>query len=673
MKFKRLLSGFLAALTIVGTAPTMAFAADGNGSPGVEVTGNSHISTPVGNAEDYPSIGNDGYVQMKKSAQWTNTEKTTAEITFDVYGTGIPTGSDAILVMDRSGSMGECGGTEFTKINGRWQCNKCGDRRKNKPEICDNDVSTNNRMTAAKSAANSFIDTMFKSNLDGTKSQNQVALVSFSSNATLKSGFQDVDGQATLKSKVAGLVADGGTNYTNAFKEVIELLKDRPEGSPPVSIVFLTDGEPNSPGIFEGPTDGKKEASALKVAPYNCTIYTIGCGLSKDGASNLVTIASPDCAFDAKAPEGLTAIFTKIAGSIQKAGTNAIINDMISEYFEFDDNKTMTAGQGEAQKNGDSITWNLGDIPTTVTTLTIPIKLKAEYDKDGVYPTNNGKATLDYNNPDQAARKQEVETPQLARPLAAAEIVYFLTNDKGEAVDGNGKVLNEQEFKLTRVELKREFKSNLAVGTHEITAADTITSGGKTYKLMPNADFGNKSPYNLKVEDDNSAYTVFFGYSEVSKVKLTFDNNTEEVTTPQDTTWNDVTANLPIKNQPLESQKTLPTMTRAHYTFNGWALDKEGKTAFTTESSIDKDTTVYAQWTENSSSNAAVRYDANNAEYKGSVPTDNNKYYLEDDVTVSAEKLSGVTNYTFKGWSTDKSATTPMTETSVKMANLTTG
>ncbi|MEG1779033.1 MAG: InlB B-repeat-containing protein, partial [Oscillospiraceae bacterium] len=173
--------------------------------------------------------------------------------------------------------------------------------------------------------------------------------------------------------------------------------------------------------------------------------------------------------------------------------------------------------------------------------------------------------------------------------------------------------------------------------------------------------------------DDNSAYTVFFGYSEVSKVKLTFDNNTEEVTTPQDTTWNDVTANLPIKNQPLESQKTLPTMTRAHYTFNGWALDKEGKTAFTTESSIDKDTTVYAQWTEHSSSNAAVRYDANNAEYTGSVPTDNNKYYLEDDVTVSAEKLSGVTNYTFKGWSTDKSATTPMTETSVKMANLTTG
>lgn len=126
MRFKRAISSLLALLMLATQLPITAFAAEGDvpsvidgavgtmgfvGAPQGRTTTEAKVSTQVSkpadpdNTEIYPGIGNPGYVQMTKSAQWTDVEKTRATVTFDLFGQGVPTGVDTLVITDLSNSM----------------------------------------------------------------------------------------------------------------------------------------------------------------------------------------------------------------------------------------------------------------------------------------------------------------------------------------------------------------------------------------------------------------------------------------------------------------------------------------------------------------------------------------------------------------------------------------
>ena len=149
---KSLLSFLLAIIMVVSMIPAGAFAAPRPGN-GPVVGDPLKTSYPMTSGPDYPGQGDQGYLQLQKSAKWVahngenRDQKHYAEVEFNVSGTPVSGGGiDAVLVLDNSGSMTNYGST-------RW--------------------------AETVKAAHAFIDMMYEDTLIG-KSQNRIAVVHFS-------------------------------------------------------------------------------------------------------------------------------------------------------------------------------------------------------------------------------------------------------------------------------------------------------------------------------------------------------------------------------------------------------------------------------------------------------------------------------------------------------------
>lgn len=259
---------------------------------------------------------------------------------------GTTTPIDAVLVLDVSGSMDEGFGqgdaayveeynpeqnsnyTYYIKdANGRYtgvsQCSRCeaftdgctwffGHAAGNNytPKTSAEDTasdhvqffSSNTKITALKSAVNSFIDVIAKDN-----PTSKIAIVKFAGdkkdtvgNDTYKKGRYtynytqivqnlteaNTDGAASLKAAVNALTASGATAADYGLEKAIDVFgaagqvpKDRNR-----VVIMFTDGEPNHDNGFDGRVAKAAidKAKTLKNESYGASVYTIGIF---DGAS----------------------------------------------------------------------------------------------------------------------------------------------------------------------------------------------------------------------------------------------------------------------------------------------------------------------------------------------------------------------------------------------------
>lgn len=392
--------------------------------------------------ETYKTHSETNGVVMDKTV--THVSGDTYKVTLEQYVKGSVTPGkttpiDVVLVLDVSGSMDEGFGegdaayveeynpkqnpnyTYYIKdANGRYTgvswCSKCKEftdgctwffghvaGNKYTPKTSAEDTapdhvqffSSNTKITALKSAVNSFIDVIAKDN-----PTSKIAIVKFAGdkkdtvgNDTYKEGRYtynytqivqnlteaNTDGAASLKAAVNALTASGATAADYGLEKAIDVFgaagqvpKDRNR-----VVIMFTDGEPNHDNGFDGRVAKAAidKAKTLKNESYGASVYTIGIfdgasvgeslpanngngrtnrymhlvssnypnasSMSEPGTDGAVKNGFYKVASDA---ESLGSVFTKLGEAIGKPsidlGSNAVLTDNIASNFKAPANTT---------------------------------------------------------------------------------------------------------------------------------------------------------------------------------------------------------------------------------------------------------------------------------------------------------------------------------------------
>jgi hypothetical protein len=282
-------------------------------------------------------------------------------VTLTITGKSSQKPVDVMLVIDRSGSMNDGGGSP--------------------PEP----------MRTVKNAAKSFIDLL--------GGNDRVGLVDYATTAKLSKGLTDNHG--AVQTAIDGLVAsDGGkTNISDAInKATQELITNSRAGATRVLIVF-SDGVANRSG---------PEGSIISCGEYPCTTnactdaaineaktakdrgYTVfsvflinigaadsGCTIEQVeqlGKNTMLAIAMrPDYFYSTASESDLEAIYAEIAGEINPAFTDVVVTDKISDCFGEPRNISTSKGSASYDAGNRTITWSAGELGENTETLTYDV------------------------------------------------------------------------------------------------------------------------------------------------------------------------------------------------------------------------------------------------------------------------------------------------------------
>ncbi len=116
-----------------------------------------------------------------------------------------------------------------------------------------------------------------------------------------------------------------------------------------------------------------------------------------------------------------------------------------------------------------------------------------------------------------------------------------------------------------------------------------------------------------------------------------------------------------IANADVTVKSNSGNLTKAGFTFSGWNTKSDGTgTAYSPDSKlkIEKtDITLYAQWLPQASETYSIQYNGNGND-AGEVPTDDQKYIANADVTVKSNSGNLTkAGFTFSGWNTKSDGT----------------
>ncbi|MGA9351650.1 MAG: vWA domain-containing protein [Anaerolineae bacterium] len=155
---------------------------------------------------------------------------------------------DAMLVLDRSGSMADDGWDEW--------------------------VQDDQPIGNAKIAAKAFVDILEDSSGEGEANSHKVGLVSYSTSATLDHGLTTVF--TDVRNEINGMTADGYTNIGDAIATAAQELQPPPTGHGRENsvkvIVLLSDGEANAcTGCSHPPCESLCKQYAKDQADTACT------------------------------------------------------------------------------------------------------------------------------------------------------------------------------------------------------------------------------------------------------------------------------------------------------------------------------------------------------------------------------------------------------------------
>lgn len=451
--------------------------------------------------ETYKTHSETNGVVMDKTV--THVSDDTYKVTLEQYvegsvTPGTTTPIDAVLVLDVSGSMDEGFGqgdaayveeynpeqnsnyTYYIKnANGRYTgvswCSRCkaftdgctwlfGHVAGNKyiPKTSAEDTasghvqffSSNTKITALKSAVNSFIDVIAEDN-----PTSKIAIVKFAGDKSNNIGNEtygrdnynctqivhnlteaNTDGVASLKAAVNALTASGATRADYGLEKAINVFGDAnkvPTDRNRVVIMF-TDGEPTSWRNFEGEVANVaiENAQTLKSESYGASVYTIGIfsgaqvgtslpngstnsnrymhlvssnypnasSMSEPGTDGAVKNGFYKVASDANS---LGNVFTQLGEAIGKPsinlGSNAVLTDNIASNFnvpeDATDVKVYTADyNGNSKTFGgktafDSATVNVANGAVTVSGFDYSANFVSDTEHPGM-PNNFGKKLI---------------------------------------------------------------------------------------------------------------------------------------------------------------------------------------------------------------------------------------------------------------------------------------
>ncbi len=310
-----------------------------------------------GKVPEYPAKGS---VRINKTATSDDFNGTgVAKVELSTTGVPMKKGVDVVLLFDLSDSM--------------------------KYKIDNN--STTTKLEQAKNSAKDFVNKVLI-NSDGiTKSNNRIALVTFAgyngnNNQQNVYGEEGLGNDVIYSLKNANAKQDivdsidawnantvkAGTDYTYAFEKANDILK-KSDPNRDKYIVFMTDGAPskyndktwsqNGQSDFVGYVNSSDLNAATEVKKDSKTkVYSIGFGMSgqtsngfdETGATDVlkkISSGASDYYINATNADLLQAAFNKIAASIKKAGTEAVVTDKIGGAFELKTTKTLPNGKGE--------------------------------------------------------------------------------------------------------------------------------------------------------------------------------------------------------------------------------------------------------------------------------------------------------------------------------------
>ncbi len=337
---KRVISLVLCLLMVLSLIPTTAFAVDAD--PSAEAG----------------STGTAGEVTVNKTAApvegMVNTWDITLTVTAKDPTPAPPNAQDVVLVIDNSNSM------------------------------YDSNWFSHSRMYYAKAAAKKFIDSLLP-----TGSGNRVAIVYFGNDAHSNNAFYGADNKKGAKDYVDSISKhsdeyQGGTNIQAAINSAAGLLAGSTNSNK--SIVLLSDGEPtyaysnnNLVGNGQWATDEVKTlttdaASAAKTA--GITIYSVAFLSDSQVLKDCAT--SADKYYRVNNNDGvnrLSKIFETVAVEINGACKSASVTDTMAPGF------VVVGSVDDATVDGNTLTWNIGDVVNQTKTLTYRVTVSDDIQK----------------------------------------------------------------------------------------------------------------------------------------------------------------------------------------------------------------------------------------------------------------------------------------------------
>ncbi len=535
-------------------------------------------------------------------------------IDLTLTGKNIPTTSDIVLVIDRSGSM------------------------------------SGSRITAAKDAATNFVNTLLG---DPNNLSTRIAVVSFSGDVVVHNQsdpFKDYTGKADLLAAISGLNASGGTHTQAGLKQANALLSSSTANYK--NIVLLSDGEPtysyaindfnskrnstyfenysgnnwqnkdslavsdynyssnkgtgNSIRTYESSTGGSNYYynhgnSAVAEAGYaksaGVIVYSVGLSAGPSGQSVLDRAASPGKSYTASDSD-LNAIFQTIAGSIAFAATGAVITDPMGGMFgieqinetNYQDKIHVNRGTVSWDNVTETITWSLATISEgNPATMWYIVEISEDAVSGVVYPTNKHTYVTYTNAYDEDAQKS-FAIPEVGINAGTIKVHYYRVNEDGDPINSLGDPITMIQAIMQTTTFMEG--TDLELNTpYEVTGPSTVNIGGEDYYYNPTNNIGDNSPKTVTLTPSNTSEDVYFPYTKQTNVTVTFDDNyVGAPATYTRTTGKGTSLGVQMPSDPI----------RAKYIFNGWNTLADGEgTAFTSSTIINNDLTVYAQWSPN--------------------------------------------------------------------------
>lgn len=442
----------------------------------------------------------------------------------------------------------------------------------------DNVSYGRNRLDVAKDAAETFVNGLLETEGANIK----IGLYDFS--GSNRTNVALTDKQTELLEKIDdldmprrdwGVLWGDGTHYDLGL-EGAENILEKGSGENQF-IVFISDGEPSYGH------SGTVVANRLKDS--GVTIFSIGVDVNWD-ATDLRNIASsiPNSYGNkyyysaSSSGNALNEVLSQISDTITQdiyAGTNAIMTDVINtEDFDV---VTQASGAG-VSVNGDTITWDIGNIGDTKKSITFTVKPKVgEY---GTLYTNND-VSLTFNSSELNGKKVTFEKGAIGDPFVVVENKVAPSNSIAIEVVLDGDTVNKITDSGVEQYITVNPVSNAAPtdGEYDVTGWDegTFANGTVTYnftnydckdiKLNANAGYlveaiqanlvaGQTNCNNITV--DGGVYTVdnVDGGSTVTVYVRT--NYTVNFNRPDDTVQSSVTNLVSGKTEGLPNSSSLP-------------------------------------------------------------------------------------------------------------------
>lgn len=221
-------------------------------------------------------------------------------------------------------------------------------------------------IAAAKDAANAFVDLM-------DLGQDRVALVGFNQAALV---IQPLTGNASnIRRALAGLQAGGGTNIAAGIDEARrELTGPRRRASAASVIILLTDGGSDPVAAARAADQAKLEGARL---------ITIGAGNGVNETLLRALASGPGDYYFAPTFDDLSGVYRAIARRIAAS----VLFAALTITDEMPANMAYVAGSAApppSAVNGQTLVWQLADIPLSGTVLTYRIRPL----ETGTHPTN---------------------------------------------------------------------------------------------------------------------------------------------------------------------------------------------------------------------------------------------------------------------------------------------